>query len=54
MHKTTSSNYGNATYWLKPKAKVFYSFFFNYFGSFAFLFIIITYTKIKESLVNKI
>ena len=27
MNKTTSSNYGDATYWLKPKAKVFYSFF---------------------------
>ena len=54
MNKTTSSNYGNATYWLKPKAKVFYSFFSNYVGSFAFLFIIITYTKIKECLVNKI
>ena len=55
MNKTTSSNYGDATYWLKPKGKVFYSFFFfNYVGSFAFLFIIITYTKIKECLVNKI
>ena len=46
MNKTTSSNYGNATYWLKPKANFF--FFFNHVGSFAFLFIIITYTKQKS------
>ena len=36
------------------KRRFFILFFFNYVGSFAFLFIIITYTKIKECLVNKI
>ena len=45
MNKTTSSNYGNATYWLKPKANFF---FLNHVGSFAFLIIIITYTKQKS------